>query len=183
MKRKWSILLSAVLCFGLFAGCGGTAEEAQEEAVLKTGSQEDIDPFPFTVDEFISSMDERLALESGTPLSEYKVEEKEGQLFYMLDELPLLIVRKEADTEMVNGIMFYADAAYISDEEIDEYSALLVSGILVIDPEDAWSIVADLDLSVFEEGTKTAEGKNATYNYTVKDYVGTVTILPTQIEK
>lgn len=177
--KKW---LCMVLCIGMMFGVLGCGEE-KAPAERQTDQQKEIeneaaDTFDFTIDEFVQATDERLTERGKKLLSEYELVEDGANLMYKINDTSSLMVEINEESRKVEGFIFYETFDYLSGEELDNYTALLINSLIVIDPYDIQEIYEDLNLESTEEGTTFAEGTNAKYIYEVKDGVGKVSAIP-----
>ena len=97
---------------------------------------------------------------------------------YKINDTSSLMAEINEESRKVEGFIFYETFDYLSGEELDNYTALLINSLIVIDPYDIQKIYEDLNLESTEEGTTFAEGTNAKYIYEVKDGVGKVSAIP-----
>ena len=176
-KRLFALTMTLLLAFVCF-GCGGSAEEAPAEEPQVEETVEETDVFDFTMDEFVTSVDGFLSNSEKKLLSTYEITEEGNEITYTLSDGVYLYAEVSETTGKVKGIILHETMNTLSDENINNYTALLVDSIASVDPHDLNQIVTDLNLMETTEGTYFAEGTTGNYIYQVEGNIAKVSILP-----
>ena len=178
MKKKlFTITMTLLLAFGC-AACGGSDTEAPvEETPIEESSPEN-DVFDFTMDEFVASVDGFLNNSDKKLLSTYEITEDGNKITYTLSDGVYLYAEVSEATGKVKGIILHETMNTLSDENINNYTALIIDTIASVDPHNLNQIVTDLNLMETNEGTYFAEGTTGNYIYSVEGNIAKVSILP-----
>lgn len=189
MKKLFALLLCGVLAVGAVGGCGNKqeVEKPQGEQQEQEGQKDETQAvFEFTKNEYVTLVDERMANRERKLLSEYPAETKETTIegsqqtatIYLMDEKVNLTICEDKKTGKVSNISFFETFNILSGEALDDYTALLINSLIVLEPEMVKDIVNELGLEETEDTTKVTEGANGTYIYTVKDGIAMISAFP-----
>ncbi len=174
-KRLFALTMALILSFSCF-GCGSNEAEAPVE---ETKTEEiETDVFNFTMDEFVTSVDGFLSNSDKKLLSTYEITEDGNNITYTLADGVYLYAEVSETSGKVKGIILHETMNTLNNEDINNYTALLIDSIASVDPQDLNQIVTDLNLMETTEGTYFAEGAIGNYIYQVEGNIAKVSILP-----